>query len=84
MLINEKKFRNAKKIMKNVHYIIISPVYQKIKAEKQLQWIFPVAKLHCLYPERKLRHLIYSLSRFRVPFNGSAPAIVPFSIMCRL
>ena len=33
----EKKVQNVRK---NVYYIIISPIYHKIKAEKQLQWIY--------------------------------------------
>ena len=31
---------NVHNIRKNVHDIIISPIHHKIKAEKQLQWIY--------------------------------------------
>ena len=35
----ENFFRNVQNIRRNVNDIIISPIYHKIKAEKQLQWI---------------------------------------------
>ena len=35
----ENCFRNVQNIRKNVYDNIISRVYNKIKAEKQLQWI---------------------------------------------
>ena len=39
MLMIENCFRNVRKIREYVHYIIISPIYHTIKAEKQLQCI---------------------------------------------
>ena len=83
MLLMENCFRNVKNIRKNVYDIIISPVYHKIKAEKQLQWIY---KRENIVPIHKwiiiqFRHThadgeAIFFARFTAPHTGIYPEFI--------